>query len=152
MHQGFDTFSGHKAGCIDYFHHVYGAMGNFWFVNNQSAGEEGYSTKLITNHAIDFVENMKEQADPFFLYVPYNAPHFGKTDPSRVPDVTVPLSEGAHNGYPIMNSLQARPEAYVNRFSHIKDPYRRLYSAMVASLDDNVGRLLGHPGSRGTVR
>ncbi len=141
MNHGFNTFSGHKAGCIDYFYHVYGGIGNFWFVNNEPAEEEGYSTELITDHAINFVAQMKEPADPFFLYVPYNAPHFGKTDPDRVPEVTVSLSEGTHNGYKIMNSLQASEE-YINRFSHIKDPYRRLYSAMVASLDDNVGRLL----------
>ena len=141
MNQGFDTFSGHKAGCIDYFHHVYGGIGNFWFVDGQPAQEEGYSTELITNHAIDVVSQMKEEDDPFFLYVPYNAPHFGKTDPDRVPEVTLALSEGTHSGYKIMNSLQA-PKEYINRFSHIQDPYRRLYCAMVASLDDNVGRLL----------
>ena len=140
MHQGFDLFSGHKAGCIDYFHHVYGGIGNFWFVNGESAEEEGYSTDLITDHAINFVESAKGESNPFFLYIPYNAPHFGKTDPDNVPEVTASLFEGEYNNYKIMNSLQA-PEEYAERFAHVEDPYRRLYSAMVASLDDNVGRL-----------
>jgi len=140
MHQGFDLFSGHKAGCIDYFHHVYGGIGNFWFVNGESAQEEGYSTDLITDHAISFVESTKGDTNPFFLYIPYNAPHFGKTDPDNVPEVTASLFEGEYKNYEIMNSLQA-PQKYVERFAHIEDTYRRLYSAMVASLDDNVGRL-----------
>ena len=139
-HQGFDVFSGHKAGCIDYFRHVYGGIGSFWYVDGKPAEEQGYSTELITNHAINVIEQQDAQR-PFFLYVPYNAPHFGKTDPDTIPEVTVALSKGTHLGYGIMNSLQA-PEAYVQRFSHVADPYRRVYSAMVASLDDQVGRLL----------
>lgn len=148
MNQGFDHFSGHQAGCIDYFRHVYGGMGNFWYVDGTRTEEEGYSTDLITNHAIDFIEQTSNDAQPFFLYVPYNAPHFGKTDPDSIPEVTLSLREGVYNGYKIMNSLQA-PEEYVERFSHVTDPYRRIYSAMVASLDDNVGRLLAQLEDQG---
>lgn len=138
---GFDRFSGLQGGCVDYFTHVYGGMGHDWFVNGEPQQEAGYSTDLITDHAVDFIEQAKTNAQPFFLYLPYNAPHYGKTDPDSIPEVTVSLSEGTYDGYEIMNTLQA-PEAYVNRFSTIKDPYRRAYSAMVASLDDNVGRVL----------
>lgn len=148
MHHGFDVFSGHKGGCIDYFTHVYGGMGNFWFVNGEPAEETGYSTELITSHAIDFIDLVKDHAQPFFLYIPYNAPHYGKTDPDTIPEVTVSLGEGTYGTYKTMNSLQA-PEAYVNRFAHVKDPYRRVYSAMVSSLDDNVGRVLSKLESEG---
>jgi arylsulfatase A-like enzyme len=141
MQHGFELFTGHKGGCIDYFYHVYGGMGNFWFVNGTPAVEEGYSTELITDHALDFIEKAREKTTPFFLYLPYNAPHFGKTDPDSIPEVTVSLFEGTYKDYKIMNSLQA-PEKYVQQFSHREDPYRRTYSAMVASLDENVGRVL----------
>lgn len=140
-HHGFDVFSGHKGGCIDYFTHVYGGMGNFWFVNGKPMEEEGYSTALITDHAIGFIDQVKNSANPFFLYIPYNAPHYGKTDPDTIPEITVSLSEGTYNNHKVMNSLQA-PAEYVNQFSHVKDPYRRVYSAMVAGLDDHVGRVM----------
>ncbi|MEM9675736.1 MAG: sulfatase-like hydrolase/transferase [Bacteroidota bacterium] len=87
----------------------------------------------------EFLPTMTD-TKPFFLYIPYNAPHFGKTDPDNVPEITASLFEGEYKSYKIMNSLQA-PEKYVKRFAHVEDPYRRLYTAMVASLDDNVGRL-----------
>lgn len=148
MNHGFDVFSGHKGGCIDYFTHVYGGMGNFWIVNGKPATEKGYSTELITDHAIDFIDQVKGNAKPFFLYIPYNAPHYGKTDPDTIPEVTVSLGEGTYRAYKMMNSLQA-PEEYVNRFSHVKDPYRRVYSAMVSSLDDNVGRVISKLESEG---
>ena len=138
---GFDTFSGFQGGCVDYFTHVYGALGPDWFVSGEPQQEAGYSTNLITGHAVDFIEQAKVQAQPFFLYLPYNAPHYGKTDPDTIPEVTVSLSESTYDGHPVMNTLQA-PEAYVDRFSDVPDPYRRAYSAMVASLDDNVGRVL----------
>ena len=34
------------------------------------------------------------------------------------------------------------PQAYYDKFSNIKDPVRRTYVAMIAALDDNVGRVL----------
>ena len=141
MHHGFDMFTGHTAGCMDYFYHVYGGLGNCWMNNGKPAREEGYATDLITNHALNFIQTTQDQASPFFLFLSYNAPHFGKTDPDRIPAVTVSLHEGIYQDAKIMNSLQA-PEAYVERFAHIEDPYRRLYTAMVANLDDNVGRVL----------
>ena len=138
---GFDVFSGFKPGCIDYFTHVYGEMGPNWFVNGKPTAETGYSTELITQHAADFIDRVKGGAAPFFLYLPYNAPHFGKTDPGDVRDSTLSLKQDTYEGYRIMNSLQA-PPAYIKKFAHVSDPYRRVYAAMVASLDDQVGILL----------
>jgi arylsulfatase A-like enzyme len=141
MRHGFDTFTGFKPGCIDYFTHVYGSMGANWFVQGRPTAETGYSTELITRHATEFLDEVQKTSSPFFLYLPYNAPHFGKTDPDDVREHTVALNVANYEGYPIMNSLQA-PPAYMQKFAQIKDPYRRTYAAMVASLDDQVGVLL----------
>ncbi|HYH57352.1 MAG TPA: sulfatase-like hydrolase/transferase, partial [Anseongella sp.] len=97
MH-GFDVFSGFRGGCIDFFDHVYGQLGHDWYVNGKPLREKGYSTDLITGHALDFIEGVKEKQAPFFLYLPYNAPHYGKTDPERIPENTVSLSEGTYRG------------------------------------------------------
>lgn len=141
MSHGFDLFTGFKPGCIDYFTHVYGSMGANWFVKGQSTSETGYSTELITRHAAAFLDEVRRRPVPFFLYLAYNAPHFGKTDPDDVRDHTVALNAANYEGYPIMNTLQA-PSAYMQKFSHITDPYRRTYAAMVANLDDQIGVLL----------
>ncbi|HWS00630.1 MAG TPA: sulfatase-like hydrolase/transferase, partial [Prolixibacteraceae bacterium] len=139
---GFDLFVGHMDGCIDYFRHTYAGLGNSWFKNGDPLFETGYSTDLITDHSIDYLRNQKESGPPFFLYVAYNAPHYGKTDPSDIPEGTIALRKSKSEvGIEMINSLQAKPE-YLERFSKIPDPYRRYYSAMVASMDDNIGRLL----------
>jgi arylsulfatase A-like enzyme len=56
----------------------------------------------------------RHKAEPFFLYLAYNAPH---------------------------SPLQAT-EKYLSRFKEIKNPKRRTYAAMVSAVDDGVGRVL----------
>lgn len=119
---GFDEFFGFKAGCIDYYSHIfYWEQGNgvnpvhdLWH-NGEEVWENGrYMTELITEKAVDFVKRAAEAEDgqPFFLYLPYNAPH-----------------------YPMH-----APKAYMDRFSHL--PWdRQVMAAMIAAVDDGVGEL-----------
>jgi len=138
---GFDDFTGTTSGCVDYFTHSYGARGRDWYVNDKPSVEKGYSTDLLTNHAIQFVNTQSIAGNPFFLYLPYNAPHYGKTNPDRIVDYTISLGKAQYKGLTDLNTLQV-PHKYIKRFLHIKDPYRRAYAAMVSSLDDNIGRLM----------
>lgn len=71
-----------------------------------------YLTTEITDRTVDFID--RSAGKPFFAYVAYNAPHW----PLQV------------------------PQAYYDRFSDIKDPVRRTYVAMIAAMDDGVGRIL----------
>jgi len=71
-----------------------------------------YLTDRLTRHAVDFLE--RHAAEPFFLYLAYNAPH---------------------------TPLQA-DKKYEAEFRHVEHEPNRLYAAMVASLDENVGRVL----------
>ncbi|MCP5432195.1 MAG: sulfatase-like hydrolase/transferase [Alphaproteobacteria bacterium] len=71
-----------------------------------------YLTYELTDQANDFVARNKN--DPFFLYLAYTAPH----RPFQVPQ-----------------------EVY-DRFPNIADHGRRTYVAMIAALDDSIGRFL----------
>ncbi len=84
--------------------------GNHAVVRNGEVIEEtAYLTNRFTEEAVQFIEQNKD--NPFFLYVPFSSPH---------------------------TPLQA-PEEYYNKFAHIKDPVKRIYNAMIASLDDAIG-------------
>ncbi len=123
---GFDSFYGHTAGCIDFFTMRYGVKPD-WYRNEKLIDETGYATDLITDDAIRFLDGQKGKKKPFFLFVPYNAPHFGKGyDPGKKS---------------VTNILQAK-KADLLRVKHIKDPVRRVFAAMVLSLDDGIGRIL----------
>ena len=74
MQRGFTEFIGHIGSHIDYFtHKSYGEVD--WFEGNEPSDEPGYSTDLIAQHAADFVQEHAGSDSPFFLYVPFNAPH-----------------------------------------------------------------------------
>jgi arylsulfatase A-like enzyme len=71
-----------------------------------------YTTDAFGREAAAFIERNKDR--PFFLYVPFNAPH-------------VPM--------------EAKPEL-LERFSSIDSIGRRTLAAMTYSLDENIGRIL----------
>lgn len=100
-----------------------GRQGNCAILRNccERMEENKYLTDVLTDEAISFIERNK--ANPFFLYVPYNAPHA---------------------------PLQAQKK-YYEQFSHIKDPVKRTYAAMIKNLDDEVGRLMSHVESEGLL-
>ncbi|MBI83020.1 MAG: N-acetylgalactosamine 6-sulfate sulfatase [Planctomycetaceae bacterium] len=122
---GFQSFYGHTAGCIDFFTMRYGIKPD-WYRNEQPIDETGYATDLITEQAIQFLQQPRKDK-PFFLYLAYNAPHFGKGyDPGK---------------RQVINIMQAKPEDLA-RVGHVADPTRRVFAAMALSLDDGIGRVL----------
>jgi arylsulfatase A-like enzyme len=84
--------------------------------------EREYLTSAFAREAVAFIE--RHAARPFFLYVPFNAPH---------------------------SPMQATKEDHA-RFASIADPHRRVWAAMMASLDDAVGRILDALRLRGLER
>ena len=122
---GFDSFYGHTGGCVDFFTMRYGNTPD-WYRNEELVDVTGYATDVITDEAERF---LKRQADsrPFFLFLSYNAPHFGK---------------GWNDGEgKTVNQLQP-PSQDLPRVSQISDITRRKYAAKVVNLDDAVGRVL----------
>ena len=65
--RGFDEFTGFCGGWTDYY--------RYHLRRNQATfGSQGtYLTDLLTQEAVDFIR--RQASSPFFLYVPYNAPH-----------------------------------------------------------------------------
>ncbi|MBD3267530.1 sulfatase-like hydrolase/transferase [bacterium] len=73
LNHGFDYFFGPLSGGIDYFHHTEPNGMHTLYRNREEVFEEGYITDLITKEARGFIHREKE--NPFFLYVPFSAPH-----------------------------------------------------------------------------
>ena len=121
---GFDEFNGHTGGCIDYFTMRYGIQQD-WYDGFEHDDTVGYATDIITDKAVDYIS--KDRENPFFLYLSYNAPHFGKGwDVGR---------------QQVINFMQAKDDD-LKDFMHIKDPIRRQFAAMVKTMDDGIGRVL----------
>jgi len=80
--------------------------------NGDVVDDKVYLTEKIADESVRWLE--ANAAGPFFLYVPFNAPH----TPFQV------------------------PRRYYDRFTRITNPSRRIYAAMIAALDDAVGRIM----------
>lgn len=76
-------------------------------------------TEALTKEAESFITRHKAQ--PFFLYLSYNAVH----------------------------SPMQGADAYMKKFAHIGDVQRRIFAAMLAQLDDAVGRVLARVRAEG---
>ncbi|MRX46996.1 sulfatase family protein [Pedobacter puniceum] len=80
--------------------------------NTTPIEEKEYLTDALSREAVSFID--KNAQKPFFIYLAYNAPH---------------------------TPLQATSK-YLNRFSHIQNPKRKTYAAMVSAMDDGIGAVL----------
>ncbi len=65
--RGFDEFAGFRGGWADYWGYTLDRNGAL----ERSDGT--YLTDLLTREAVSFIE--RHRSEPFFLFVPYNAPH-----------------------------------------------------------------------------
>lgn len=126
VNHGFDLFRGHTGGCIDYFTMTYGKIPD-WYHGLDLVSENGYATELIADEATHYLESRAKSEKPFFLYLAYNAPHFGK---GYSPKDDAPV-----------NIMQAQA-ADLKRVASIEDKVRREFAAMTVNLDDGVGQVL----------
>lgn len=133
QHHGFQQWSGFLAGCIDYYSHIF-----YWGMNNPGPGKDPvhdlwidgkevyengrYFTDLIAERAVAYVRDAAKKGEPFFLYVPFNAPH-----------------------YPMH-----APKKYVDRFKGLP-PDRRIMAAMLAAMDDAVGAVRAELKAQGLL-
>jgi arylsulfatase A-like enzyme len=119
---GFDEWVGFLAGCVDYYSHIYywgraagpsDPLHDLWENGREVYRNGEYLTELITRKAVGAIRRAVRSEQPFFLFVPYNAPH-----------------------YP----MHAPPE-YLGRFPGLA-PDRRIMAAMLSAVDDGVGAIL----------
>ena len=127
LQRGFDDYYGFVSTGIDYYtHERYNVP--IMYRNNEPTDEDKgtYCTYLFEREAVRFVkENSKK---PFFLYLPFNAPHASSSlDPA------------------IRGTVQAPPE-YLEKYpegTSVRETRRRGYMAATTCMDDAIGKVLG---------
>lgn len=114
---GFTRFYGHYNGAIGYVTHERDGEID-WHDNDRTVRETGYATDLLGHAAARFVREASAD-QPWFLYVPFNAPH----SPYEAKE----------------EDLLKYPQLTGNR---------RTFAAMVDSMDQAIGRILAAVESR----
>ena len=115
-HFGFDHSYGSLAGGVTPWSHFYkkGVHSVTWHRNEELVTETGHVTDLVTDEAVQWIEQQKED-EPFFLYVPFTAVHL----PIRESDTW----------------LERVPESVTGNVP-------RQYAACILHLDDAVGKIV----------
>ncbi len=123
--RGFDEYFGNISGNCDYYTYVYRGR-NDLYRGTEPARAQDYSTFVFADAACEFIERNKD--GPFFCYIPFNAAHY-------------PNPNNKAPGEPCL--WQAPDEAFT-RYGYspqtLDEPSR--YRAVLAALDDGVGRVL----------
>ncbi|MCB9767789.1 MAG: sulfatase-like hydrolase/transferase [Candidatus Omnitrophica bacterium] len=117
LNQGFDEFFGHKAGCIDNFSHFFYWVGphfhDLWRDDHEHFEDGYYFPHLVAREATRFIGERAEDGEPFFLYLPFNIPH-----------------------YPLQCPVKFR-----RMYEGVGEP-RESYAAVVSALDDTIGKVI----------
>ncbi|MBI1896192.1 MAG: sulfatase-like hydrolase/transferase [Acidobacteria bacterium] len=125
--RGFDFFYGFANTGIDYYSHErYGIPS--MFRGNDRIREEGHATDLFRREALEFIRRNSQR--PFFLYLPFNAPHGASTFNKGTPQV---------------------PERYLQMYGGGLD-WKTQHQALITHLDESIGEILALLRERGLDR
>lgn len=126
--------------------------------------QEGfYSTHAFTDYAIEFLSEAAERDNPFFLYLPYNAPHY----PLQAPEEAIRKYKGRFSkGWDVLREERHKRQVEMGLFEeHCLSPrppdvsawndlskeeqekhayLMEIYAAMVDIIDRSIGRLFDH--------
>ena len=120
VRHGFDHFIGYLSGNVDFISHIDQAGNADWWHDQKLTTEVGYSTHLITRHAVGFIDQHANRR-PFFLYVPHEAPHYPYQGPNDKADRTVGGEFNNHGS---------------------REDKKQAYREMVLEMDRGVGEIL----------
>lgn len=123
LEHGFDHFFGPLGGGVDYYFHCEWDGVPMLYEDQKQVRREGYMTDLITDGAERFVRDYASRK-PFFLYLPYTAPHTPLQGPGEKP-TAAKTKENWNQGT------------------------RATYVKMVERLDSGIGKILAAVDDRG---
>ena len=124
--RGFDHFHGHFNTDVNYFSHDF-AGGHDFQENGKTVSHEGeYATNVHGNEAARYINDIREPGKPFFMYVPFLAPHSP------------------------MNAKDDDKAKYPGRIDTPIHP-GKTYAAMVDSLDQAIGEILDALDAQGVA-
>ena len=134
-------------------------------------GENWYATYLWTDFGLKFIDEARKANKPFFLYLPYNAPHFPLMAPAdliakhrgkykagwdRLRDARYrrQIKMGLIDARWPLSAREAESPAWESLSDEAKDRFDHLmavYAAMVEAIDMSVGTLVKGLEARGAL-
>ena len=141
MDQGFMHALTHKSGGIgqpgDVENFAAGDRAYFdpvLFKNGKKVRTKGYCSDVFTEEAIAFIKD--QRADPFFLYLAFNAPHTPLQVPEKYQNLYKDISLADYR-----KEFRGKDSDVENMTERDLEDARKVYG-MVTNIDDNVGKII----------
>jgi arylsulfatase A-like enzyme len=169
LDRGFDYFFGFLGGGKNYFEKKYEEsfyrrvnsqnpvkneyqdplQRNRSYVSKNEFSDDDYLTDVLTDDAVSYIQKNKNDKNPFFMYVAYNAPHtplqapaieieqFKKDNPKF--ENLVRNSKYITNSNPVKKAKDEKAKAkLIDKFVDA----RITYATMVTNMDTNIGKII----------
>ena len=140
--KGFDEFYGLVNTGIDYYTHERYGVHSMYRNNERTEEDTGtYATYLFEREALRFLDERK-QDEPFFLYVPFNAPHVSSAlDPKIRGTVQAPPEFEAM--YPAVETAYQLGTRYGEEtLVPSREKRKRDFRAATTCMDASIGKIL----------
>jgi arylsulfatase A-like enzyme len=134
--RGFDHFYGHLHTEVGYFPPFGNQGGRDFQRNGETIDDDGYETFLLADEASRFIRERDEQR-PFFLYVPFIAPH----TPLDAPDDLLEKYADMDDDREPARSEQTDTSRMFRKLL-LQKSARPVYAAVVDAMDQAIGRVL----------
>jgi N-acetylgalactosamine-6-sulfatase len=133
---GFDESFGILGGNADYFKHTEEDGRQVLYHNLDLTARKGYTTDLFAEAAIDWLKGRGQQ--PFFLYLPFNAPHTPIQDPGGF-DAQLGTAPTRNRDRRVYAKMVERMDARIGDVLAQLDRMSRAEETIVIFLSDNGG-------------
>ncbi len=134
--RGFEHFYGHLHTEVGYFPPFANQGGKDFQRNGESISDEGYETFLLADEASRYIRE-RDPEKPFFLYVPFIAPHTPLDAPDDLKAKYADMDDD-RKAARSKNTDQSRQIAKLM----MRPSARPMYAAVVDAMDQAVGRVL----------
>ena len=133
--RGFDDFYGHLHTEVGYFPPFSNQGGVDFQKNGVTINDQGYSTFLLAREASNWI-NSRDKEKPFFMYVPFLAPH----TPLEAPDNLIEKHKDLEDTRKPTRNISADRTRELSKT--LAPSARPIYAAVVDALDQAIGKIL----------
>jgi arylsulfatase A-like enzyme len=140
--RGFDDFYGLVNTGIDYYTHERYGVHSMYRNNTRTEEDKGtYATYLFEREALGFLDEYAGE-EPFFLYVPFNAPHGSSALDSKIRGTVQAPPEFEKLYPPVKQEYETGSRYGEKALVSTKEKRYRDYRAAVTCMDASIGKFL----------
>ncbi len=134
--RGFDHFYGHLHTEVGFYPPFANQGGKDFQRNGKSVEDEGYETFMLVDEATQWLDG-RDTKKPFFIYMPFLAPHTPLAAPQEYVDKYASLEDTRGPARSPVDQISG-----MARKSGMVKSQRPIYAAVVDAMDEAIGRVL----------